>query len=125
MKLDRLLLICAGMIVLAHAPARADDLQAGKNLFTSKCGICHGERGGGTWMIGRRLGPEHAVLDRRDNTGAEPLIRYVVRWGLQGMPRFTRVELPDSDLDLIVRYLLAAKPQPANASNQAQSEGAR
>jgi mono/diheme cytochrome c family protein len=120
MRLKLLFMICAGLLALAHGPVRADDLQTGKDLFNKKCGICHGERGGGTWMIGRRLGPEQAMLDRRDNTGAEPLIRYVVRWGLQSMPRFTRVELPDSDLDLIVRYLLAAKPQPATVSS---SEG--
>ena len=36
----------------------------------------------------------------------------IARRGLNGMPRFTRVELPDSDLEVIAAYLTRSGPRP-------------
>lgn len=90
----------------AAAPA-AD----GKALFTRRCGICHFADGGGTWMLERRLGKAQALLESRTDLQA-PYIRLIARHGLNGMPRFTRVELPDADLEAITAYLTRSGPRP-------------
>lgn len=92
----------------AMAPAAAAD---GKALFTRKCGICHLADGGGTWMLERRLGKEKSLLESRTDLLA-PYVRLIARRGLNGMPRFTRVELPDADLEAITAYLTRAGAGP-------------
>jgi mono/diheme cytochrome c family protein len=95
----------AGAAPPAVAPAD------GKALFTRRCGICHLTDGGGTWMLERRLGKEKSLLDSRTDLLA-PYIRLIARHGLNGMPRFTRVELPDADLEAIAAYLTRTGPRP-------------
>lgn len=88
----------------ADAPAR------GAALFDARCGICHGERGIGTFMLGRRLGAERALLAQRtDLTTA--LVETAVRRGINSMPVFTRVELTDAELAQIAAYL-TRPPRP-------------
>ena len=94
----------------AAAAAAPDDVVArGRQAFTHRCSMCHREGGTGTFILARRLGTEQALLERRSNLQPE-YVRYVVRWGLVNMPRISRVELPDADLDAVVAYL--AKPAP-------------
>lgn len=76
-------------------------------LWKRHCGPCHLEGGTGTFMLGRRLGPERALLEQRTDLNAQ-YVRTVVRHGIQSMPRFSRVELPDEDLERIAQYLSAA-----------------
>lgn len=83
----------------------------GKALFTRKCGICHLADGGGTWMLERRLGKEKSLLESRTDLQAA-YVQVIARRGLNGMPRFTRVELPDSDLAAITAYLTRAGAAP-------------
>jgi mono/diheme cytochrome c family protein len=83
----------------------------GKALFTRRCGICHFTDGGGTWMLERRLGKDKSLLESRTDLLA-PYIRLIARHGLNGMPRFTRVELPDADLEAIAAYLTRTGPRP-------------
>jgi len=83
----------------------------GKALFTRRCGICHFTDGGGTWMLERRLGKAQSLLESRTDLQA-PYIRLIARHGLNGMPRFTRVELPDADLEAITAYLTRSGPRP-------------
>jgi mono/diheme cytochrome c family protein len=90
------------------APGAAPD---GKALFARRCGICHLADGGGTWMLERRLGKAQALLESRTDLQL-PYIRLIARHGLNGMPRFTRVELPDSDLEAISAYLTRPGPRP-------------
>jgi mono/diheme cytochrome c family protein len=90
------------------APGAAPD---GKALFARRCGICHFADGGGTWMLERRLGKSQSLLESRTDLLA-PYIRLIARRGLNGMPRFTRVELPDADLELISAYLTRTGPRP-------------
>lgn len=61
-------------------------------------------------MLGRRLGTERALLERRTDLDAH-YIRTVVRQGIQSMPRFSRAELPDEDLDRIAQYLAGPRDQ--------------
>jgi mono/diheme cytochrome c family protein len=73
-------------------------------LFNAHCGICHLQMGPGTIMLGRRLGPDHALLDERRDLGVD-YIKHVVRNGIGGMPPQTRVDLPDAELDTVAAYL--------------------
>jgi mono/diheme cytochrome c family protein len=101
------LLSLAFTAVAAQPAAPAD----GKALFARRCGICHFADGGGTWMLERRLGKPQALLESRTDL-LVPYIRLIARHGLNGMPRFTRVELPDSDLEAIAAYLTRPGARP-------------
>lgn len=102
------------MLVGAAAGAQAAESPAqvqarGSAAFSHRCGMCHREGGTGTYILARRLGADQSLLEKR--TDLQPLyVRTVVRWGLQNMPRLSRVEVPDADLDAIISYLLAPKP---------------
>lgn len=87
---------------------------AAEALFVEKCGMCHREMGMGTVLIARRSGPEGARLERRPNLTVE-MIRSVVRGGLGNMPRLSRGEVSDADLDIITRYLVAPRPAPTGS----------
>jgi mono/diheme cytochrome c family protein len=91
---------------VAAEPGAGSAASPGQALFRQKCGICHLENGTGTFMLGRRLGPENALLEKRRNLAAD-YVTHVVRWGLMSMPRFSRVELPDSELKAVAAYLSA------------------
>jgi mono/diheme cytochrome c family protein len=89
-------------ICLVPAPAVAAAPDAA--LFGTHCGICHGEMGTGTMMLGRRLGRDRALLDERTDLDAG-YIRQVVRNGVGSMPPQTRVDLSDAELDRVAAYL--------------------
>ena len=91
-------------IVVFAAPSAHADAMSDKNVFDARCTKCHGETGTGTFMLGRRLGKDKAMLERRDDL-APQFIRHVVRNGIVSMPAITRVEVTDEELDAIVRHL--------------------
>lgn len=62
-------------------------------------------------MLARRLGKDRSLLAGRTDLTA-PYIRQVVRWGLVNMPRLTRVELPEAELDAVVAYLTRERGAP-------------
>jgi hypothetical protein len=64
-------------------------------------------------MLGRRLGPERALLAQRSDLSAD-YVRQVVRHGLLSMPPFTRVDLSDAELAQLSVYL--TRPQPPAAA---------
>jgi mono/diheme cytochrome c family protein len=76
----------------------------GHALFLERCGICHLQGGTGTFMLGRRLGKQHALLAERTDLQIA-YVEAIVRNGLNGMPAFTRVEITDQELDAVARYL--------------------
>jgi mono/diheme cytochrome c family protein len=94
----------------------ADELSAsqlaGQQVFAHRCGMCHREGGTGTFVLARRLGAAQSLLEQRTDLQPE-YIRYVVRWGLMNMPRLSRVEVPDPDMNQLVAYLM--RPRPAAA----------
>jgi mono/diheme cytochrome c family protein len=99
-----LLLAVAGSAFAAE-PAQ---LARGQAVFTHRCSMCHREGGTGTFILARRLGATKSLLEKR--TDLEPnYVRTVVRWGLVNMPRISRVELPEPDMDALVAYLTAPK----------------
>ena len=105
---------CLGAMLLGalSLPVSSADVPAdGKAVFTRRCGICHLTDGGGTWMLERRLGKAQSLLELR--TDLQPdYVKSVARKGLNGMPRFTRVELPDSDLAAVTAYLTRPGARP-------------
>jgi len=66
--------------------------------------MCHLKGGTGTFMLGRRLGTSNALLAERTNLDAT-YVRHVVRNGIVSMPRITRAEVSDAELQAIVDYL--------------------
>ena len=86
------------------ANAAEADAERGREVFTHRCSMCHREGGTGTFILARRLGKEQSLLEGRRDLRPE-YVRYVVRWGLVNMPRISRVEVPDADLDAVIRYL--------------------
>jgi mono/diheme cytochrome c family protein len=81
----------------------------GQTLFRSRCGVCHLAGGTGTFMLGRRLGPSNALLAERTNLDPA-YVRQVVRNGIVSMPRITRAEVSDAELQGIIAYLTRNSP---------------
>jgi mono/diheme cytochrome c family protein len=114
MRASKLAAYAATLLVgFAMTAAQSAEIAAtdGKALFTRRCGICHLADGGGTWMLERRLGKAQSLLESRTDLQA-PYIRRITRYGLNGMPRFTRVELPDADLEAVIVYLTRSGSRP-------------
>jgi cytochrome c5 len=86
-----------------------------KQVYAARCVKCHGESGTGTFMLGRRVGKETAMLERRTDLPPD-LIRHVVRNGIVSMPPITRVEVTDTELDAIVRHLTRKQAAPASST---------
>jgi mono/diheme cytochrome c family protein len=99
-----LLLAAAGSALPVRAAQDAATPSRGEAVFVHRCSMCHREGQTGTVVLARRLGPSQALLEKRTDLAA-PYVRQVVRGGLMNMPRISRVELPDTDLDAVVAYL--------------------
>jgi mono/diheme cytochrome c family protein len=95
----------------------AQHVQQGKKLFEQRCGFCHLAGGTGTIMLARRLGKERSLLAERTDLTAEKITRV----GINSMPPHNRIEVPDSELDLIAIYL--TRPASARAGGSAESTG--
>jgi mono/diheme cytochrome c family protein len=100
-----LLIGLASMITLS---AQAADLD-GKKLFHQKCEMCHGVAGMGTGLLARRMKPEVAELEKRDDLSAAYVER-AARVGILNMPPITRGDVSDVQLASIARYLSKGKP---------------
>jgi mono/diheme cytochrome c family protein len=79
-------------------------------LYVEKCSMCHRQMGMGTVILARRLGPDKAILENRNDLIAA-YIQVVVRTGAGNMPRITRGEVSDQQLATITEHLLR-KRQP-------------
>ena len=104
-------LLLGALVLAGLSGARAAELpsvERGKAAISHRCGMCHREGGTGTYILTRRLGAEKSLLEKR--TDLDPVyIRTVVRWGLVNMPRISRVEMPDPDLDALIAYVNGPK----------------
>jgi mono/diheme cytochrome c family protein len=122
------LVVCAGIgIFVASSVARAQAtdssaqrLDEGKKLFYARCGYCHLAGGTGTYMLGRRLGKDRALLETRTDLSAE-YVRKKTRVGINTMPKHTRIEVPDSELDLIAAYIARPASARMDADRKTQS----
>jgi mono/diheme cytochrome c family protein len=77
-------------------------------LFVEKCAMCHRQMGMGTVILARRMEREQAMLENRTDLTAE-LVESVVRQGVGNMPRISRGEVSDEELDAIAQYLAKSK----------------
>ncbi len=81
----------------------------GKALFSNRCGSCHLDGGMGTnlltkQMLAAKRPPTDGMLaNRKDLTSV--YVKSVVRMGKMAMPRLSRVEVTDPELESISRYL--------------------
>lgn len=99
--------------------ASASKIAKGKALFNARCGYCHLAGGTGTLMLGRRLGKDKALLAARTDLSAE-YIKKITRVGINSMPPHTRIEVPDSELDLIAAYL--TRPESERGASEPKAE---
>jgi cytochrome c5 len=77
-------------------------------LFVEKCGMCHRQMGMGTIILARRMDPAVSMLEARRDLPAELVIQ-AARNGIGNMPRISRGEVSDAQLQIIARYLARAE----------------
>jgi mono/diheme cytochrome c family protein len=129
------LLACVAFFAIAHDPqiasaaARPRDSQAldeGKKLYDTRCGICHQPGGTGAIMLARRLGEDRSILSVRTDLTSDYIYK-IVRVGIVSMPPFSRIEVTNSELDLIAAYLTrpaSDRAPPADQTTGKPSGGA-
>jgi mono/diheme cytochrome c family protein len=83
--------------------------QDGPALFSNRCGGCHLAGGMGTNLLTKQRvaageAPESGLLVNRKDLTVD-FIKAVVRRGKLAMPRLTRVDVTDAELDAIAHYL--------------------
>jgi mono/diheme cytochrome c family protein len=100
--------VLIGMTSLMTLSAHPADLN-GQQLFQHKCAMCHGEVGMGTGLLSRRMKPELAPLEKRDDLSAAYVER-AARIGILNMPPITRGDVTDAQLASIAAYLSKGKP---------------
>jgi mono/diheme cytochrome c family protein len=101
-------LVLIGISSLFALAAHAADLD-GKQLFQRRCAMCHGAVGMGTGLLARRMKPEVAPLEKRDDLSAAYVER-AARIGILNMPPITRGDVSDAQLASIALYLSRGKP---------------
>jgi len=104
--MKRLVLIALSVLSWTAVQAAEPD---GQQLFHRKCAMCHGAVGMGTGLLARRMKPEVAQLEKRDDLSAAYVER-AARIGVLNMPPITRGDVSDAQLALIARYLSKGKP---------------
>jgi mono/diheme cytochrome c family protein len=87
--------------------ADATLIARGQVAYSHRCSMCHAAGQTGTYILSRRLGADKSLLEKRMDL-LPTYIRFTVRNGLVNMPRISRVEMPEADLDAVVAYLTAS-----------------
>jgi cytochrome c6 len=99
----KLRLIAALLLALALTGFAAADDAAAKNIFSTKCAICHGPNGDGKTPIGKTLNiPDFHSAQVQKMTDAE--MKAVIINGKNKMPPF-KGKLTDSQIDDVVQYV--------------------
>ena len=93
------------LVASVSLPVSANDM-LGKQVYEKWCIECHaaGKRYPGTWMMALNSGEDKAVLAERKDLSAGSIKKWV-RQGGGGMPLFRRVEISDSELDALIKYI--------------------
>ena len=97
------------MRAMLPAADRQHGAKDGESLFSNRCGACHLAGGMGTNLLTKERTaagepPESGLLANRKDLTAT-FVKVVVRRGKLAMPRLTRVDVTDAELDSIARYL--------------------
>lgn len=74
-------------------------------LYVEKCSMCHRRMGMGTVLLGRRLPASQAELEDRENLTAQ-YVTLAARQGIGNMPRISRAEVSDEEMERIAAYLV-------------------
>lgn len=82
---------------------------SGEALFSNRCGACHLAGGMGTNLVANQQmqagrPPAMGLLSNRDDLTAD-YVKSVARMGKGAMPRQTRVDVTDAELDRIAAWL--------------------
>jgi mono/diheme cytochrome c family protein len=96
----------------------AQNYADGEKLFHARCGYCHLAGGTGTIMLDRRLGKDRSLLAQRTDLTAD-YVKKITRVGINGMPPHTRIEVPDTELELIAAFIA----RPASARTRTPPAG--
>jgi mono/diheme cytochrome c family protein len=86
---------------------------SGETLFSNRCGACHLAGGMGTnlltkqMMLAKRPPTDGLLANRQDLT--PDYVKSVVRMGKNAMPRLSKVDITDAELDSVAAYLGKAK----------------
>lgn len=76
-------------------------------LYVEKCSMCHRRMGMGTVLLARRVQAGEAELEDSPRLTV-PYITLAARQGIGNMPRITRAEVSDEQLERIANYLVSA-----------------
>lgn len=79
-------------------------------LYVEKCSMCHRRMGMGTVILARRLPEGQAELEDRDVLTAQ-YVTLAARQGIGNMPRISRAEVSDAEMERIANYLVRAGGQ--------------
>jgi mono/diheme cytochrome c family protein len=101
-------IVLIGVASVLPLMAHPADL-SGKQLFEQKCAMCHGAVGMGTGLLARRMKPDVAPLDKREDLSGAYVER-AARVGILNMPPITRGDVSDAQLASIAQYLSKGKP---------------
>lgn len=92
-----------------HA-ATADMHRDGKELYRTRCGMCHQGIGMAVSLLSRRPGDTtKGLLENRKDLSVEFVVT-AARTGIGNMPRIARGEVSDPELTAIAAYLTGAGP---------------
>jgi cytochrome c len=83
--------------------------RSGQNLFSNRCGACHLAGGMGTNLLTKQMmmakrPPSDGLLANRTDLTSD-YVKSVVRMGKNAMPRQTRVDITDAELNSVALYL--------------------
>jgi mono/diheme cytochrome c family protein len=120
LRVSAVIAICVAGAIVRGADDSAHKTEEGRKLFHERCGYCHLAGGTGTIMLARRLGKDRSLLEERTDLNPE-YIKKITRVGINGMPPHNRIELPDSELELIAIYL--TRPRSVRVPDSAESKG--
>jgi mono/diheme cytochrome c family protein len=104
------ILIAAALLLMYAAPAMAQDLSAGKKLFTDNCVRCHGAKGQGgvgKKLVGDAAYWDFAIFKRTVMTGIDDENKKMKTMPVFGTTGFTNpkgVTPTDTDLQNIQAY---------------------
>jgi cytochrome c6 len=99
----KLRLMAALFLMFALTGFAVADDAAGKNVFSTKCAICHGANGDGKTPIGKTLNiPDFHSAQAQKMTEAD--MKAIVTNGKNKMPAF-KGKLTDAQIDQVVDYI--------------------
>ena len=89
------------------------DVEKGQTLYQANCSACHGEKLDGNGPAGAALQPKpanfkDAAFWKDRNASA---VKAGIKNGKPGTAMMPFAHLPDADVEAIVAYLIANKPQ--------------